>query len=106
MIATVKDNAQYQALKQELDATAARWSQIMEGEPISLTHTMSNHAQHVVEIENELVPFYSFTDWDLVKPYVGLFFILLFVPAINLCGMVAGRMERRFCGKWCGKTWC
>ena len=95
VIATVKDNAQYQALKQELDATAARWSQIMEGEPISLTHTMCNHAQHVLEIENELSPFHSFTDWDLVKPYVGLFFILLFVPAINLCGMVAGRMERR-----------
>ena len=58
VIATVKDNAQYQALKQELDATAARWSQIMEGEPISLTHTMSNHAQHVLEIENELGPFH------------------------------------------------
>ena len=30
-----------------------------------------------------------------MKHYAGLLFILLFVPALNLCGIVAGRMERR-----------
>jgi putative ABC transport system permease protein len=27
--------------------------------------------------------------------YAGILFVLLFVPALNLCGIVAGRMERR-----------
>jgi putative ABC transport system permease protein len=35
------------------------------------------------------------TGWQLIKHYAGVLFVLLFVPALNLCGIVAGRMERR-----------
>jgi putative ABC transport system permease protein len=35
------------------------------------------------------------TNWQLVKHYASILFVLLFVPALNLCGVVAGRMERR-----------
>ena len=33
--------------------------------------------------------------WPIVKHFAGLLFVLLVVPALNLCSIVAGRMERR-----------
>lgn len=60
-----------------------------------LAKNMETHPMHVLRVENNEDGIDKVTNWQLVKHYVGLLFVLLFVPALNLCGIVAGRMERR-----------
>ena len=50
---------------------------------------------HVLKTENREGSLSTVSGWQLVKHYAGIIFVLLFVPALNLCGIVAGRMERR-----------
>jgi putative ABC transport system permease protein len=107
IVATVKDDAHLQALKQELDDVAARTEQAYPevlnafsfgGDPkkkLVLTGDMETHPMHVLKTENREGAMSTVTGWQLVKHYAGILFVLLFVPALNLCSIVAGRMERR-----------
>ena len=107
IVATVKDDAHLQALNQELDDVAARTQQAhpevldafsFGGDPkrkLVLTRDMETHPMHVLKTENRDGAMGTVTGWQLVKHYAGILFVLLFVPALNLCGIVAGRMERR-----------
>ena len=107
IVATVKDDDRLRALKQELDDVAARTQQAhpevldefsFGGNPkkkLVLTRDMETHPMHVLKTENREGSLSTVTGWQLVKHYAGLLFVLLFVPALNLCGIVAGRMERR-----------
>ncbi|MBQ9294033.1 MAG: ABC transporter permease [Bacteroidaceae bacterium] len=106
IVLTVKDGKQLQALKRELDEIAARLTQseairvgwMEEGatRTVRLTNAMETHPMHTLRNEcsnGSLLE--EVSTWQVVKHYAGLLFILLFVPALNLCGIVAGRMERR-----------
>lgn len=106
IVLTVKDNKQLIALKRELDNIAARLTQsgeihaswMKEGatRTVQLTNAMETHPMHTLRNEcsnGSLLEDVSI--WQVAKHYAGLLFILLFVPALNLCGIVAGRMERR-----------
>ena len=107
IVATVKDDAHLRALKQELDDVAARTQQAhpevldafsFGGDPkrkLVLTRDMETHPMHVLKTENREGSLSTVTGWQLIKHYAGILFVLLFVPALNLCGIVAGRMERR-----------
>jgi len=107
IVATVSDDAHLQALKQELDDVAARTQQAhpevldafsFGGDPkrkLVLTRDMETHPMHVLKTENREGSLSTVTGWQLIKHYAGILFVLLFVPALNLCGIVAGRMERR-----------
>ena len=107
IIATVCDDEHLLALRQELDDVAARLQQshpeqlpkIGFGEGVKtkmvLTKGLETHPMHVLRTENRDSVFGVVTGWELIKHYVGILFVLLFVPALNLCGIVAGRMERR-----------
>ena len=107
IVATVKDDAHLQALNQELDDVAARTQQAhpevldafsFGGDPkrkLVLTRDMETHPMHVLKTENREGSLSTVTGWQLIKHYAGIVFVLLFVPALNLCGIVAGRMERR-----------
>ena len=107
IVATVRDNEQLQALKQELDELAARLQQSHPeklphfgfGEGVKskmvLTRNLETHPMHVLQTENRAGVFGELSVWELVRHYAGILFVLLFVPALNLCGIVAGRMERR-----------
>ena len=107
IVATVKDDDHLRALKQELDDVAARTQQAhpevldafsFGGDPkrkLVLTRDMETHPMHVLKTENREGSLSTVTGWQLVKHYAGIIFVLLFVPALNLCGIVAGRMERR-----------
>ncbi len=107
IVATVKDDDHLRALKQELDDVAAR-TQLAHPEVLDLfsfggaakkklvlTRDMETHPMHVLKTENREGSLSTVTGWQLVKHYAGILFVLLFVPALNLCGIVAGRMERR-----------
>ena len=107
IVLTVKDGKQLQALKRELDEIAARLTQsdaihtdilMEEGttKTVQLTNSMETHPMHTLRNEcsnGSLLE--DVSTWQVVKHYAGLLFVLLFVPALNLCGIVAGRMERR-----------
>jgi putative ABC transport system permease protein len=107
LVCTVKDNYHLQALKQELDDIAARMQQahpeVLDefnfGEGVKkklvLTKGVETHPMHVLRTENRDHTFDTVTVWELVKHYASILFVLLFVPALNLCAIVAGRMERR-----------
>ena len=107
IVATVKDDDHLRALKQELDDVAARTQQAhpevldlfsfggAAKKKLVLTQDMDTHPMHVLKTENREGSLSTVTGWQLVKHYAGLLFVLLFVPALNLCGIVAGRMERR-----------
>ena len=107
IVATVKDGDHLRALKQELDDVAARTQQAhpevldlfsFGGDAkkrLVLTQDMDTHPMHVLKTENREGSLSTVTGWQLVKHYAGIIFVLLFVPALNLCGILAGRMERR-----------
>ena len=107
IVATVKDGDHLRALKQELDDVAARTQQAhpevldlfsfggVAKKKLVLTQDMDTHSMHVLKTENREGSLSTVTGWQLVKHYAGIIFVLLFVPALNLCGIVAGRMERR-----------
>lgn len=107
IIATVKDNKHLQALKRELDDIAARALQAHpeildhkyfkedEKPKMTLTENIETHPMYVLRSENCQYRFELATIWQIIKHYAGILFVLLFVPALNLCGIVAGRMERR-----------
>jgi len=107
IVATVKDDDHLRALKQELDDVAARTQQAhpevldlfsfggAAKKKLVLTKDLETHPMHVLRTYNRDGVFGAVTGWQLVKHYAGIIFVLLFVPALNLCGIVAGRMERR-----------
>ena len=106
IVATVSDDAHLQAFKQELDDIAARTEQAHPEQlpqfgfggnsktKCVLTRGVETHPMHVLRSENRDSVFTIVTGWQLVKHYAGILFVLLFVPALNLCAIVAGRMER------------
>ena len=105
IVVTVKDNEQLQALKQELDEIAARltqsgemkanWSDEGVNQVVRLTDRIETHPMHTLHSACKADSYEGVSNWQVVKHFAGLLFILLFVPALNLCGIVAGRMERR-----------
>ena len=107
IIVTVKDNEHMQALKRELDDVSARALQThpeildrrdfkeVEKPKMLLTENMETHPMYVLRTENGNSWFSLASIWQIIKHYAGILFVLLFVPALNLCGIIAGRMERR-----------
>ncbi len=108
IVATVKDTKHLKALKKELDGIAKKiemnHEQILAHNEyindsvkgkVSLTEHMEIHPIHVLRTEKEKSVMSESTNWQIIKHFAGILFILLFVPALNLCGIVAGRMERR-----------
>ena len=59
-----------------------------------LPRGVETHPMHVLRSENRVSVFPVVTVWQLIKHYVGILFVLLFVPALNHCAIVARRMER------------
>ena len=108
IVVTVKNNAQLKALKQEMDELATRLTESgvlniderrIYGENIKqvirLTREMETHPMHTLRDATTDDGFHEISNWQVLKHFGGILIILLFVPALNLCGIVAGRMERR-----------
>ena len=63
---------------------------------LDLTHNLETHPIHALRLQTDKRGHMGeISNWQFIKYYVGLLFVLLFVPALNLCAIVAGRMERR-----------
>ena len=108
IVATVKDAKHLKALRKELEELEARLTinqveklggVISFGEgvktKVDLTSNLESHAMHALRTSNRKDSFTNVSNRQLIMHFAGLLFVLLFVPALNLCGIVAGRMERR-----------
>lgn len=108
IVATVKDAKHLKALRKELEELEARLTINQEeitggfiffGEGVKmkvvLTSNLESHAMHALRTSNRKDSFTNVSNRQLIMHFAGLLFVLLFVPALNLCGIVAGRMERR-----------
>lgn len=108
IVATVKDAKHLKALRKELKELEARLTINQEeitggvvffGEgvktKVDLTSNLESHAMHALRTSNRKDSFTNVSNRQLIMHFAGLLFVLLFVPALNLCGIVAGRMERR-----------
>ena len=87
----ISSAAQEKALRQELaeivrkfNASNKRWEFSMKGHPIS-------HTQMVFQD----IPKNEFSWLDVFRHYFIIVLVLLLVPALNLSGMIAGRMDAR-----------
>lgn len=108
IVATVKDAKHLKALRKELEELEARLTinqveitggVISFGEgvktKVDLTSNLESHAMHALRTSNRKDSLTNVSNRQLIMHFAGLLFVLLFVPALNLCGIVAGRMERR-----------
>lgn len=108
IVATVKDAKHLKALRKELEELEARLTinqverlggVLYFGEgvktKVDLTSNLESHAMHALRTSNRKDSFTNVSIRQLIMHFAGLLFVLLFVPALNLCGIVAGRMERR-----------
>lgn len=88
---TVKDDAQAEALRSEIDDMLRRINAADTSKVISMKSYPMSHTQ------SAFMTFGDTTDWRLaiIKKYSLILLVLLIVPAINLGGMIAGRMEER-----------
>ena len=112
LIVTVKDNKHLQNLVRELNEIARRLNSSgminmdcmdhcgidgITSTKVELTNMLETHPMHMLRqaCTKEHWGYEDTTNWQIIKHFAGILFILLFVPALNLCGIVAGRMERR-----------
>ena len=108
IVATVEDAKHLKALRKELEELEARLTinqvkitggVLFFGEgvktKVDLTSNLESHAMHALRTSNRKNSLTNVSNRQLIMHFAGLLFVLLFVPALNLCGIVAGRMERR-----------
>ncbi len=90
----VKDDAQKQALQEEIDAVIANVNQQHSGEWTVSTRPIRSHVSMVFD-EIYYGNKYKVTPWSLFKKFLPIILVLLLIPAFNLSGMISSRMEDR-----------
>ena len=108
IVAIVEDAKHLKALRKELEELEARLTinqvEITGGvmsfgkgvkTKVDLTSDLESHAMHALRTSNRKHSLTNVSNMQLIMHFAGLLFVLLIVPALNLCGIVAGRMERR-----------
>ena len=88
----VKDDAQAKALKTEVEDVTRRLNLEHEGQwKMNLWEQPTTHALSVFQA----FPAQEFNFWAKVRYFGLMLLVLLLVPALNLSGMIASRMESR-----------
>ena len=81
-----------EAFMQELKEVEARYNSMHTDKPVDMTTSIQTH---YAKVWNELGSVFDARGDDLIWYVVPGILLLLIVPALNLSGMVASRMERR-----------
>lgn len=87
----VRDAVQEQALRREFAELVRKYNASSEDWAFDPGHQPYDHLTSVFHVND----MQSFSWGDVVRRYIGIFVVLLLVPALNLSGMIAGRMESR-----------
>ncbi len=81
-----------EAFMQELKEVEARYNSMHTDKPVDMTTSINSH---YTKVWNELGSVFDALSDDLIWYVLSGMLLLLIVPALNLSGMVASRMERR-----------
>lgn len=84
--------AKLKAFMQELKEVEARYNSMHPDKPVDMTTSIQTH---YAKVWNELGSVFDAWGDDLIWYVLSGMLLLLIVPALNLSGMVASRMERR-----------
>ena len=84
--------AKREAFMQELKEVEARYNSMHPDQPVDMTTSIQTH---YAKVWNELRSVFDAWSDDLIWYVLSGMLLLLIVPALNLSGMVASRMERR-----------
>lgn len=84
--------AKREAFMQELKEVEARYNSMHPDQPVDMTTSIQTH---YAKVWNELGSVFDAWSDDLIWYVLSGMLLLLIVPALNLSGMVASRMERR-----------
>lgn len=82
----------HETFMQEMKEVEARYNSMHTDNPVDMTTSIQTH---YAKVWNELGSVFDARGDDLIWYVVPAILLLLIVPAINLSGMVASRMERR-----------
>ena len=85
-------SAKRDAFLQEMKEVEARYNSMHPDQPVDMTTSIQTH---YAKVWNELGSVFDARGDDLIWYVVPGILLLLIVPALNLSGMVASRMERR-----------
>ena len=85
-------SAKRDAFMQEMKEVEARYNSMHPDQPVDMTTSIQTH---YAKVWNELGSVFDARGDDLIWYVVPGILLLLIVPALNLSGMVASRMERR-----------
>ena len=85
-------SAKREAFMQELKEVEARYNSMHPDQPVDMTTSIQTH---YAKVWNELGSVFDAWSDDLYWYVLSGMLLLLIVPALNLSGMVASRMERR-----------
>ena len=87
----VKDGAQEKLLREEINELVRKFNASQEQVELSIYNQPRSHLLTVFQtfVSRE------FSWIDIIKEYLLIILALLLVPALNLSGMIAGRMEVR-----------
>ena len=81
-----------EAFMQEMKEVEARYNSMHPDQPVDMTTSIQTH---YAKVWNELGSVFDAWSDDLIWYVLSGMLLLLIVPALNLSGMVASRMERR-----------
>ena len=85
-------DGKHETFMQELKEVEARYNSMHPDQPVDMTTSIQTH---YTKVWNELGSVFDARGDDLIWYVVPGILLLLIVPALNLSGMVASRMERR-----------
>ena len=85
-------SAKREAFMQEIKEVEARYNSMHTDKPVDMTTSINSHYS---KVWNELGSVFDAWSDDLIWYVLSGMLLLLIVPALNLSGMVASRMERR-----------
>lgn len=87
----VESDEQEAALREEIDEVVRRYNTSQSELELSISNQPRTHLLSVFQE----FPGEDFVWTDVVRKYLLILLVLLLVPALNLSGMIAGRMETR-----------
>lgn len=93
-VLVVKDDAQYKAMKEELDKLCEQMmAPIADEWELDLGEQPKSHFRFVMQ--GLTIDDADFSWWNIARKNMLIIFVLLLVPALNLSGMISGNMDGR-----------
>ncbi len=92
-VMTIKDDTQYENVKKECDRICDKISEQETGWTLQLGDQPKSHLRMV--LQDRMEDDSDFSWWNVIRNNMIVVIVLLLVPALNMSGMISGRMDAR-----------